>query len=109
MDKKILENITKIADEYGEEWIIEHMNKENKENKDYLLSMSYEKFEKYLTYNYEDSFLLPLDYDIIFENLNVDMEEDGEYIENLTFLISTIFSVAVKSAYNYIHMEDLTD
>lgn len=106
MDKKIVETIIKIADEYGEEWAIEHIDKENK---DYLLGMSYEKFENYLNYNCEDSFLIPVDYDVIFENLNVDMEENGEYIENLTFLMSTIFSVAVKSAYNYIHRKGLTD
>lgn len=101
MDKELFDEILVEAEDYGENWVFEKMDGWDDEFKDFLLSLSYEKFEKYLGYTCEDSFLLPIDYDNIFEKLSVNLIDCDEDI--FLSLSSEMFSVAVKSAYDYLH------
>lgn len=97
MNKELLNEIRARGEDYGENWVFEKKNDWDDEFKNYLLSLSYEKFEHYLNYTCEDSFLLPIDYDAIFDNLSVDYDDVNIFLSN------EIFSFAVKGAYDYLH------
>jgi len=88
--KKLLLDMKSEAEEYGEEWAFNNLD-----DLDFWRDISYRKFENILA-NDSDNFMVPKDYDAIYDNCGVD-PEDFEDI----FLDNEIFEWAVKSAYKF--------